>query len=109
VPVKALSVEPVPTGVQGFPTYVDSYILAAGVARRAAIPAGYRFVDFQTDLDFYAKPGDVTVNAVVAVGDVTDGTASEFNPKWRSVGGGFTHISIISASAGIVTLAWHGA
>ena len=107
--VKALSVDPVPTGVQGFPTYVDSYVLAAGVARRATIPAGYRFVDFQTDLDFYAKPGDNTVTAVVAVGDVTDGTASEFNPKWRSVGGGFTHISIISASNGVVTLAWHGA
>lgn len=107
--VQAMSVEPFPTGIIKFSTYVNAVVLSANTAKRVAIPTGYRFVDFQTPLDFYAKPGDSSVTAAIPSGDVSDGTAAECNPKFRSIGGGYTHISMISDTDGVITLAWHGA
>jgi hypothetical protein len=89
--------------------FVNARVLAANTAELAAVPAGAAFVVFSSAIDFHVKFGDGTVVAAIPVADVADGSGSELNPEAREVPAGITHLSLISASAGVVTLAWYGA
>lgn len=85
---------------------INSYILGINVARSAVVPA------LATKVFFSASPvgSEFYVNqkaaATVSVGDVIDGSASEFCPEGRKCTPGDT-ISIISPAACVVTLSFY--
>ncbi len=84
------------------PAYVLAKSLAASTAEAFTVPTDARYVLFSGNVDYYVN---YTTTATVP-GDVTDGTASELNPELRDISG-VTSISIISASAGIVTASFY--
>ena len=90
-------------GEQGYfrnaPTYVDARDLAANTNETHTVPAGADFVIFSGSGDFYARKN----GAAAVPGDVTDGTASELNPKAWSLED-TTSIGLIAPSACKVTL-----
>lgn len=88
--------------------HVNSLSLLAGVAERVPIPSGRTFVVFSCTANYYAKVGDASVEAGVP-GDISDGSASELNPMSYILHGNesWTHISVVSASNAICTLAFY--
>lgn len=92
---------------------VQAIVLAAGVAERVTLPVAAggqpaaKYCLFSATGDFFAKFGDNTVTAIVPSGDITDGTAPELNPVMRTKPSGVTHVSLISASAITVTIAFY--
>jgi hypothetical protein len=84
------------------PTYVNANSLAASTAESQTVPTGAKWVLFSATCNFYANP---TTTATVP-GDVTNGSASELNPSAWYVAD-VTTISIISASACVVTTAFY--
>lgn len=80
--------------------------LAANTAESITPPAGSRYVIFS-----YGAGMDVYVNCFTTAtvpGDTTDGTASELNPSGYEFNTNeLPAISVISASAGIVTAAFY--
>ena len=102
----ALTMRPGANGEQTFarsaPTYIDARDLAANTNETHTVPAGADYVLFSADGDFYAKPN----GAAAVPGDVTDGSASEMNPKHWDLNG-VTSIGLISSAARKVTLSFY--
>lgn len=103
-------------GGRAFPNdseWVNNYILAANtvndidlVALRVAmgVPAGTAlFVIFGSDVPFWAH---YHAEATVPAGNVTDGSGSTFSPNQVYLDATVTQISLISASAGHISLAF---
>ena len=85
------------------PTYIDARDLAANTNETHTVPAGAEGVYFSADGDFYAKPN----GAAAIPGDVTDGSASEINPKGWYLGDGITSIGLIAPAARKITLSFY--
>lgn len=82
--------------------YVDSFSLAAGVARSATVPANAGKVFFSCTANYYVKH-----NGVAAVPtDVSNGTASELNPACYVIAPGDT-LGIISSVVATITLTYY--
>jgi hypothetical protein len=85
---------------------INSYIMAAGVARSATVPAEATIVKFSTvprGAEFLMNDrGTATINA----GDITNGSASEPNPAIRTCIPGST-LSLISPSVCKIYLAYY--
>jgi len=90
------------TFARSAPTYIDARDLAANTNETHTVPAGADFVYFSADGDFYAK----TNGAAAVPGDVTDGTASEMNPKHWDLNG-VTSIGLIASAARKITLSFY--
>jgi hypothetical protein len=103
--LSAFTLRPGANGEQTFippaPTYVDARDLAANTNETHTVPAGAEMVLFSADGDFYAKPN----GAAAVPGDVTDGTASQLNPKQWSLES-TTSIGLIASAARRVTLSF---
>lgn len=82
--------------------YIQSLALAAGVAKRVAIPTGAVAVLFSATKNFTAAGGNSGVTAVWPI-DISDGTAHEVNPVFRRLTSE-THISIYMEEAGVITM-----
>lgn len=98
---------PLPPGARVVPSYVLARSLAASVAESMTVPAlnavTARIVVFSANVDFYVN----CYTTATVPGDTTDGTASELNPSAYQIPPDVTTISIISASAGIVTASFY--
>lgn len=80
-------------------------LAVAETAENIAVPAGAKCVVFNSTADFWATPDGI---AAKPAADVTDGSASVFNPTQRNVVG-VTNISVVSDTAGaIVTAEFYG-
>jgi len=90
------------TFARSAPTYIDARDLAANTNETHTVPAGADYVLFSADGDFYAKPN----GAAAVPGDVTDGSASEMNPKHWSLEN-VTSIGLISSAARKITLTFY--
>lgn len=78
--------------------------LAASTAESITPPAGARFVIFSSNVDFFVN----AFTTATVPGDVTDGTGSELNPAaYMFSPNELPTLSVISASAGIVTAAFY--
>lgn len=86
---------------------INTVILAAGTAKRVAIPAGAKYVLFSGNVDFWVRIGGASINAAIATADVTDGSGSEFSPAGRRIVPGLTHVSLISPDAGVISLSFY--
>lgn len=86
------------------PAYINARVLAANVAESISVPTYASFVLFSANCDFYASYDADT--AIVPNADVDDGTSNELNPTVRYVPG-LTSISVISASACILTASFY--
>jgi len=92
-----------------FPTWcrvpsdtVNSFTLAAGIARSATVPALAGKVFFSCTTSYYIKH-----NGVAAVpGDITNGSAAELNPSCYLVSPGDT-LGVIASAAGTITLSYY--
>ena len=85
------------------PTYTDAIVLLANAAQTQTIPTGANWVVMSANCNFYALPG---ASAAVPGATTTTGGASMLNPAaWYIVGQ--TQITLISASACIVTLSFY--
>jgi|SRR5687767_9270872 len=87
------------TFIRSAPTYVDARDLAANTNETHTVPAGAETVMFSCTGDFYAKQN----GAAAIPGDVTDGSASELNPKNWSLEA-TTSIGLIAPAACKITL-----
>ncbi len=86
-----------------FSTYVDTQVLAAGVAEVYTVPTRAKYVLFSSTVDFYARPNAA---AAVPTTEIADGTGSVLSPTLRSLEGVST-IGLISAEACIVTMEFY--
>lgn len=84
--------------------WVDARVLAANTAERYTIPANCVYVQLSSPVDFYGRCGDNTVTAAIPAGDVVDGSAAVWQLGLRRVPPGITSISLISASACVVSI-----
>jgi hypothetical protein len=96
-------VRPDSAGALRAPDYIDARVLASNIAESHSLPAGAKFVVFSATDDFWAN---YAATAAIPAADITDGTASEFNPITRYVGSGVSAISLIAPRACIVTMAF---
>lgn len=84
---------------------VMARVLAASTAESITPPAGSRYVVLSANVDLFVN---CYTTATVPAADVTDGTASELNPAGYEFNTNeLPTISVISASAGIVTAAFY--
>lgn len=101
-------------GIRNAPGWVDAEILSATNVSHA-VPSGANWVVFSSTGPFFAKPNGA---AVVPVGAVTDGSASELSPAaWqlrplgydgpKSSGVAITTIGLISSGTPTVTLSFY--
>ena len=82
---------------------IDSMALVAATEQTRTVPSGAKLVVFEGSDNFFYKNG-----ATAAVpGDITNGAASEQNPRQRSVAAGDVLHFIASADC-VVTLAYYG-
>jgi len=79
--------------------YVNARVIGASTAESFTVPSGAKWVNFSATVAFYA---DFVTTAVVPATDVTDGSSPVLNPGLRGLEGAET-ISVISASAGVIT------
>ena len=87
------------------PTYTDAIVLVANASQTQAVPTGATWVIFSANCNFYALPG---ASAAVPGATTTNGSASMQNPQgWNLANLGITQITVISASACIVTLSFY--
>jgi len=93
-------------GLRMPPQYTNALMLLANVPERQAIPSGFQYVVISASSNIYCRLGDETVTASPP-GDITDGSASELNPTGYVIHDDYTHISILSSSNCIVTLAYY--
>lgn len=89
-----------------FSGYVQTVVLASGTAEPVAVPSGATHVVMRGTDHFMAKAGASGVTAAWATGDVSDGSGCELNPDFRHLQGE-AYISVVAASACVVTLAFH--
>lgn len=103
------------SGIRPAPEWVDAEVLGIATNVNHNVPAGANFVVFSSTGPFYAKPNAA---AVVPVGSITDGSASELNPTaWNlrpqgltgqgSAGTPITAIGLISAAAQTVVMTFY--
>lgn len=93
---------PVPRPI---PQSVMTRVIAANTAETITPPAGSRYVIFSANVDIFVN---CFATATVPAADVTDGTGSELNPAAYAFNTNERpDISVISASAGIVTAAFY--
>ena len=99
-PVLNLSGAPV-VGIS-YPQWTDAIVLVANTAQTYTFPAEANYILFSASIgvDFYVN---YTTTATVPGASTTTGLASELNPTLRNIAG-LTSISIISATAGKVTV-----
>ena len=90
------------TFLRSAPFYIDARDLAANTNETHTVPAGAESVIFSADGGFYAKPN----GAAAVPGDVTDGSASEYEPVGWSLDG-VTTIGLISSAARKITLSFY--
>lgn len=84
---------------------VMARVLAAATAESITPPADSRYVVFSANVDIFVN---CYTTATVPAADVTDGSASELNPAGYEFNPNeLPAISVISASAGIVTAAFY--
>lgn len=88
-------------------THIDSRVLAADTVETFQAPAGAKYVLFAGTADFYAKIAAASTPAAVPSADTTDGSASELNPKMRTLPGNEAFISLVAPAATIVTLSYY--
>lgn len=91
-------------GALRYPGYIQARVLAASTAESITVPTNATFVVFSANCDFYVSYDADT--AVVPSADVDDGTSNELNPTVRYVGG-LTTLSVISATACILTASFY--
>jgi hypothetical protein len=96
------------TFARPFSDYIVAVVLLAAAAEGIEIPAGARFVVFNSTGDFYAVLSSVAVPKVAAVPSATvdDGSASELNPGHWSVAG-YDGISIAVPDDCVVTMSFY--
>ena len=89
------------------PNYVNAAVLASSVGQAFDVPEGAQFVSFKGSVDFYVKYGSTA--AAVPTSSLSTGNGSELNPTTRSIGStnATTGLSVISPSAGNVTMSWY--
>lgn len=87
---------------------VNALVFTAAGSRKIAVPADAVFVLFSSNVDFFAKMGDIDVTAAVPNADVTNGSAAAMNPSSRLIPAGVTHIAVAVAAVGIVTAEFYG-
>lgn len=99
---------PHPTEVVPFSDTVQQAVLVAATGQAFDTPTGAGFVVFSSNVDFFVRYGS-TAASVPSTSSTGSSTTSEMNPTARNVGStlGCTGISLIAASAGIVTMAWY--
>ncbi len=83
--------------------WVDVLVLTAGVAKILPVPAGSKYVLFNSNTDFWVKMNGVPVIPTV---DILDGTAPEYQPMARIVKD-VASIGVVSGAGGFVTLAFN--
>jgi hypothetical protein len=91
-----------PTWLSRQSDYIDSKILAAGVARSVTVPSDAGKVFFSCTGNYYVN----TRGTATVPGDIADGSSSEFNPAGYIVSPGEV-ISIISSAACVITIAYY--
>lgn len=96
-----------PAAVIRAPNYVNVAVLASSVGQAFDTPAGVQVVNFKGSVDFYVKYG--STGAAVPGASLSTGGGSELNPTTRNIGStsATTGLSLISASAGTVTMSWY--
>lgn len=87
---------------------INVLLLTNNAQKRILVPPNAQVVLFSSNGDFWAAYGDESVSATIPTGDITNGTAGDFNPLGREVVPG-TYISLIATANTIVTLAFYGA
>ena len=93
-----------PTDVLAAPNFINVAVLAAGTGQAFDTPSGASIVTFGASIDFYVKYG--STSAAVPTTSMSTGNANgELNPTVRNVRSS-TGLSLISASAGNVTMSW---
>jgi hypothetical protein len=102
--LRNMEVRTFPYGALRAPAYIQVRVLAASTAESITVPTNAAFVAFSANCDFYVSYDSDT--AVVPGADVDDGTSNEMNPTVRYVPG-LTSLSVISASACILTASFY--
>lgn len=87
------------------PVYTDALVLVANTKQTQAVPAGSTFVIFSGACNFFAISGDTL--AAVPAASTTNGGAPMQNPSGWAIPPGTASISLIAASACIVTLSFY--
>lgn len=85
-----------------YPDYVNSRLLAGGVAESISVPSWATIVIFSATEDFFVSYS----GAATVPGDKDDGSANELNPVQRDISG-LSTISVISPSACRITAAFY--
>lgn len=87
------------------PVYTDAIVLVANTSQTQAVPTGANWVIFSANCNFYAKTG---ASAAVPGATTTTGAAAMQNPSgWNLANLGITQITVVAASACIVTLSFY--
>lgn len=91
------------------PSYVDFIKLASNVGATITVPSGAKHVLFSASVNanYFVKYTPDTITSAVYAATITDGTAAEQNPKFRTLAG-VTGIGIISSAICTITLSWFG-
>jgi hypothetical protein len=87
--------------------WIDARVLAANTAETFQAPTGAKYVRFSGDGAFFAKIAASSTAAAVPAADVTDGTASELSPEWRTLPVDQAYISLIATATRVVTLSFY--
>ncbi len=101
-PVTAHTVSGIPMLGISRPMWTDAIVLVANTAQSYTIPTGATYILFSASsgCDFYVN---YTTTAAVPGASTSTGLVSEMNPGLRALNGA-TSISLISATAGIITV-----
>lgn len=96
-----------PLDIISSPDYVQQAVLASSIGAAFDTPTGAGFVVFGSNGDFMARYGS-TAASIPTTNSTGSSTNAEMNPTARNVGSTLscTGISLIAASACIVTLSW---
>lgn len=91
------------------PSYVDFIKLAANVGATLTVPSGAKHVLFSQSVNaaFFVRYTSDPITSDIYSATITDGTAAEQNPKFRTLVG-VTGMGIISTAACNITLSWFG-
>jgi hypothetical protein len=86
------------------PTYTDALVLVANTSQTQAVPTGATWVVFSSNCNFYALPG---ASAAVPGATTTNGSAAMQNPAAWNLANTTTQLTLVAASACIVTLSFY--
>lgn len=96
-----------PQDILAIPDYVQQAVLVANTGQAFDVPTGANYVVFGANTDFFARYGS-TAASVPTTSSTGSSTNAEMNPTARNVGSTLTTtgLSLVAASAGIVTMSW---